>query len=321
MISNCKRRMQEKIKPIAPRKVVNLYSMTGVTPMAGIQDYTEGIYQGDPFTDYAIAQKNQHNFLLDEIGAQEGFRLLDIGCGLGTLLETAKERGVSGIGITISEGQVTRCRAKGLDVRLLNYQYLPDEFGGRFDGIIANGSLEHFCQPEDASQGRQDEVYREMFEIFNKLLDHASAYQRVVTTAIHFSDDHVDPKNFLKNPFLQLFDEVGFHAAVLHRGYGGYYPVKGQLEKCATSFFTLVKEIDGTEDYLLTSEHWCRQYKNALGNNPVFRRKLIGHFLKRPMHTVWVVASFVGIEAWPWQFRGNNSSARLYRHTWQRIKE
>jgi len=37
--------------------------MTGVTPMAGIQDYTEGIYQGDPFTDYAIAQKNQHNYL------------------------------------------------------------------------------------------------------------------------------------------------------------------------------------------------------------------------------------------------------------------
>ena len=63
MISNCKRRRLKKIEPIAPQDVVNLYNMTGVTPMAGIQDYTEGIYQGDPFTDYAIAQKNQHNYL------------------------------------------------------------------------------------------------------------------------------------------------------------------------------------------------------------------------------------------------------------------
>ena len=122
---------------IAPENVVNLYDLAGITLLAGIQDYTEGIYNGDPSIPYDTAQKNQHNYLLDELGAGEGFRLLEVGCGLGTLLETAKERGVIGTGITISEDQVFKCRAKGLNVHLLNYKDLPDEFDKSFDGIIA----------------------------------------------------------------------------------------------------------------------------------------------------------------------------------------
>src|SRR3989344_9424731 len=97
---------------IAPRKVVNLYDVTSVTPLIGIEDYTDGIYNWDVSLDHASAQKNQHTYLLNEVGAEEGFRLLDIGCGLGTLLETARERGVRGTGITISESQTLACRKK-----------------------------------------------------------------------------------------------------------------------------------------------------------------------------------------------------------------
>jgi len=305
-----------KDKLIAPKNVVNLYDITGITPLAGIQDYTEGIYNGDPSMDYGQAQKNQHNYLLDEIGAEEGFRLLDVGCGLGTLLETAEERGVIGTGITISEDQAERCRAKGLDVHLLNYRHIPDEWTGRFDGIIANGSIEHFCQPEDALEGVQNDIYIEMFEIFHKLLDPKSVSQRVASTVAHFGERTVDPKKILRHPFLQVFDPEGFYSSILHRGYGGYYPKKGQLRECAKGHFKLIREVEGTEDYHLTSEHWADKYKQALFSDKEFQKQLLRHLFNRPMHTIWTASSFVGLQAWPWQFRGNNPPARLYRHTW-----
>ncbi|MBS3128134.1 class I SAM-dependent methyltransferase [Candidatus Woesearchaeota archaeon] len=304
---------------IAPENVTKLYEVTGITPLAGIEDYTEGIYHGNQNLDHTTAKRNQHEYLLDEILAIEGFRLLEIGCGLGTLLQAARERGVVGTGITISQDQVKKCRAKGLDVHLLNYRSLPSDWFEKFDGIIANGSLEHFCQPEDALEGRQDGVYREMFDIFHRLLDPKSLSRRVATTAIHFSGEHIDPKKFLRNPLLQIFDEIGFHASILHVGYGGYYPIRGQLSNCANGKFDLVKEVDGTEDYRLTSEHWCQSYKKALFTNPRFMYELFKHFIMKPIHTTLVTASYVGPESWAWQFRGDNPPTRLYRHTWQRV--
>ena len=302
---------------IAPKNVVNLYDITGITTIAGISDYTEGIYNGDPLTDYNIAQKNQHNYLLDEIDAKEGFKLLDVGCGLGTLLETARERGVIGTGITVSEDQFKRCKDKGLEVHLLNYKSLPNYFNGMFDGIIANGSLEHFCQPEEALHGYQDYVYKYMFKIFRNLLDSNSLSQKLATTAIHFSDKHIDPKKLLRNPLLQ-FDKNFFYLSILHRSMGGYYPVKGQLEKCARTYFKLINEVDGTNDYHLTSEYWTSQFKKALSTNKDFRTELWHHFKKRPDHTFWTSLCFLGVEAWPWQFRGENPPTRLYRHTWKK---
>ncbi len=311
--------METDTQIIAPRNVVNLYDVTGVTPFAGIQDYTEGIYHGDSSISHDVAQKNQHNYLLDELGAGEGFRLLEVGCGLGTLLETAKNRGVVGTGITISEDQVSQCQAKGLDVRLLNYKSLPRDFDGSFDGVIANGSLEHFCQPEEARDGYQNEVYGKMFGIFARVLDHTSPHQRVATTAIHFRGGHMDPKKVLKSPFLQIFDPEAFHLSILHRGYGGYYPVNGQLEECAKDYFELVNKVEGTEDYRFTADHWCKEYKRAILTNLEFIRETFKKFSKRPIHTLWAAASFAGPESWAWQFRGDNPLTGLYRHTWQRI--
>lgn len=305
--------MKEKI---APRNVADLYDVTNVTPCAGIEDYTDGIYKGDSSLPHNLAQKVQHNYLLDEIKAKEGFKLLEVGCGLGTLLQRAKERKVHGIGITISDEQVQRCRDKGLEVYLLNYIDLPSEWNGKFDGIIANGSLEHFCQPEDVLHGNQNKIYANMFSIFARLIDSNSDSQRVATTSIHFRGNHLHPQKLLKNPFLQLFDAEGFHSSVLYRGYGGYYPVRGQLRESAKDYFSLLKEVDGTEDYRITSEHWTKKYNKALFTNPRFIRELFKYFLRNPIHTFWASSSFIVFRSWLWQFRKKNPRTVLYRHTW-----
>ncbi|MDD2714743.1 MAG: class I SAM-dependent methyltransferase [Candidatus Wallbacteria bacterium] len=311
--------MKIKDNFIAPRKVRLCYSITGISSLAGIEDYTEGIYNGNPDEDYCIAQKRQHEYLLDELGAGPGFKLLEVGCGLGTLLKVARGRGVNATGITISEDQWIRCRAQGLEVLLVNYKNLPSDWKGRFDGIIANGALEHFCQPEDAAAGLQDSIYQSMFRIFFSLLNPASACRKLVTTAIHFRGIPVPPEKFLNNPLLQIFDKTGLNFSILHRGYGGYYPKEGQLKHCASGVFDMLHEADGTLDYRFTTEEWYRKFSRVYLHNLRFNKALFRHFMLNPIHTLWFMASFIGPASQLWQFRGDPPPVLHLRHTWQAV--
>ncbi len=295
------------------------YSITGISVIAGVEDYTEGIYGGDRSTDYQAAQRRQHQYLLDELAPWSGFRLLEVGCGLGTLLAAARERGIEGTGITISEEQQAVCAAKGLRVLCADYRQLPADWRGCFDGIVVNGALEHFCQPEDALAGRQDRIYTEMFGIFAGLLDPASRSRRVVTTALHFRHRPVDPRKCMRSPLRSLFDPYGLHFSILHHGYGGYYPMPGQLARCAAGRFALVREVDGTQDYGFTTEDWSRKFRRALVRDPRFGRALLGYLVRRPVHTLWFTLSFLGPASQLWQFRGNPPPVQHFRHTWQRV--
>ena len=122
--------------------VVRCYSLFDrFFPACGLCDYTEGIYHGDSETPYDVAQKNQINYVLNEVGCTAGTRLLEIGCGNGTLLEAARERRAEAIGITISPEQVRHCRSRGLEARLLNYLDLDNSFTHEFDAVVANAAV------------------------------------------------------------------------------------------------------------------------------------------------------------------------------------
>lgn len=180
------------------------YHLTGISALAGVEDYTEGIYHDDPQTDYHEAQRRQHTYLLDEVGAGPRFRLLEIGCGLGTLMLAAQSRGCEVTGVTISEAQYAVCQARGLRVILSDYRALPREWTDAFDGIIVNGALEHFCQPADAHDGQQDRIYENMFGILARLLDPASLSRRAVTTALHFRGRQSRRVNFCGRHFCKF---------------------------------------------------------------------------------------------------------------------
>ena len=62
--------------------VVLCYDLLDIAVAGGIQDFTDGMYYGNPDLDYEIAQNNQTNWLLDQIRCNENTRILDIDGGM-----------------------------------------------------------------------------------------------------------------------------------------------------------------------------------------------------------------------------------------------
>jgi cyclopropane-fatty-acyl-phospholipid synthase len=290
-------------------------------PALGFTDLTDGMYEGDPTRPYEEAQARQADVLLDRAGVEAGSRLLDIGCGYGRILRAAEVRGASAWGITVSPEQVRRDARAGLNVLLRDYKSLGPEWDAQFDAVIANGSLEHFAQPADAVAGRDDNIYRHMFATVHRLLDPATAGAKFVTTAIHFRGRRPDPRDWLKPPSAFPRGSPEFHWSRLTRSYGGWYPLLGQLERCADGYFRLVHEEDGTEDYRLTSEACLNVVRKTLRSWRGVRVWLaaLPVFARRPAHAVRMLRCMLGSESWNWQFRGAAPPTILVRQTWERV--
>lgn len=97
------------------------------------------------------AQVNKVDHILDKLSLKEGMTLLDIGCGWGYLLKrAAKEYGVRGVGITLSEEQYQKfsrdIEEEGLSdllqVKRMDYRDLKKS-GMEFDRIVSVGMMEH----------------------------------------------------------------------------------------------------------------------------------------------------------------------------------
>jgi cyclopropane-fatty-acyl-phospholipid synthase len=285
----------------------------------GFPDLTEGMYEEDPARPYEEAQARQATVLLDRARCTSGTRLLDIGCGYGRILRAASARGAAAMGITVSSEQARRGRQAGLDVRLLDYRRLGHSWNASFDAVIANGSIEHFAQPEHAVAGRDDAIYRDLFAIVHGLLAPHSASGRFVTTVIHFRR-RPGPADLLRPPSAFAGGSDAFHWSRLAHSLGGWYPVAGQLQRCARGYFELIDEEDGTEDYRLTSEAWLQGVRSklrSLDGLGVWLRAL-PVVLTRPVHLLGMLRCFLGSESWNWQFRGDEPPAQLLRQTWQR---
>jgi len=300
-------------------RVVNCYSaIDRFFPACGLYDLTEGIYDGNPETPYEQAQRNQHDYLLDRIRCGPGQHVLDIGCGYGTLLERIRDRGAVGVGITISNEQAAHCHNKKLDVRLRDYRAIPKEWERQFDGVIANGSIEHFVQPADAVAGRVDEIYRHLFATVYRLINSNSTDRRFATTTIHFLSKPTHPNVLLKLPLVFPKGSDDFHWSVLGHGWGGYYPEIDQLRRCADGYFDLIEEVDGTEDYRLTSNEWLRRIRRALLSwrlvNIAIRS--IPVFARCPGQLATLLLTVIRSESWNWQFRPPGPPTKLLRQIW-----
>jgi len=90
------------------------------------------------------AQEAKLDLIFAKLGLEPGMRVLDIGCGWGEALKYAAERrGVSGVGVTISQEQADYarelCRGLPVEIRLADYRTLDE----RFDRVFSIGMFEH----------------------------------------------------------------------------------------------------------------------------------------------------------------------------------
>jgi cyclopropane-fatty-acyl-phospholipid synthase len=100
------------------------------------------------------AQERKQDLICRKLRLTPGERLLDIGCGWGSLLLHAAERhGARGVGVTLSDSQAElareRVREAGLsdlvEIRVADYRELRD---GPFDKIASVGMYEHVGRAE-----------------------------------------------------------------------------------------------------------------------------------------------------------------------------
>ncbi|WNG49359.1 methyltransferase domain-containing protein [Archangium minus] len=110
------------------------------------------------------AQLRKLDYHIGQIRAQGAERILDIGCGWGSLMKRLVENhGVKKVvGLTLSQEQKKyiheAIRLPQLEVRLENWQdYKPSE---PFDGIISLGAFEHFAKINED----KIEAYRRYFQ-------------------------------------------------------------------------------------------------------------------------------------------------------------
>lgn len=103
----------------------------------------------EPDASLEQAQAAKYELVARKLGLEPGMRLLDVGCGWGSmLLHAATHHGVEGVGITLSSEQAAFARARieaagqarRVEIRVQDYRDVDD---GPFDAISSIGMFEH----------------------------------------------------------------------------------------------------------------------------------------------------------------------------------
>lgn len=95
------------------------------------------------------AQRAKHELICRKLGLRPGSRLLDVGCGWGSMaMHAASEHGATVVGVTLSVEQAEEARRRvkeaGLDAQVeIRVQDYRDVRGERFDAISSVGMFEH----------------------------------------------------------------------------------------------------------------------------------------------------------------------------------
>src|SRR5205085_1887938 len=168
------------------------------------------------------------------------------------LLDYVRRIGAIGVGVTLSSAQEAACRRHGLDVHLYDAREVTRERFGPFDAVASLCAFEHFCSPDDYRAGRQEEIYRRLFEhVAGVLPDNGRFYLQTMVFGRNMIDvDEVDrhaPR-----------ESDAWYLAVMQAAFPGSFLPFGreQIIRCADPYFRLVSAESGRLDYIETIRQW-----------------------------------------------------------------
>ena len=177
--------------------------------------YTCAVFDS-PLMSLEAAQKNKIDLVLDKLALQPGERLLDIGCGWGSMVIEAAKRGIKALGVTLSEEQVEWAQRwikdEGLEdlaeVRLMDYRDVPE---GDFDGICSIGMMEHVGHKHYPSYFK--EIYAKLkpgAKLLNHQITRCNSHQG--KKAGQFIDRYIFPDSELSSPaeIEMVIQDTGF---------------------------------------------------------------------------------------------------------------
>ncbi|QTD98979.1 SAM-dependent methyltransferase [Streptomyces cyanogenus] len=107
------------------------------------------------------AQRDKLELICAKLGLKEGQRLLDVGCGWGSMaIHAAREYGVGVVGVTLSQEQAAYARKRVADEGLtdrveIRVQDYRDVVDGPFDAISSIGMAEHVGAEKYLEYARQ----------------------------------------------------------------------------------------------------------------------------------------------------------------------
>ena len=87
--------------------------------------------------------------VVELLAPQPGERILDLGCGDGALTVLPAALGCDVVGVDASPAQIEAARARGLDARVVDGEYLA--FAATFDAVFSNAALHWMKRDPDAA--------------------------------------------------------------------------------------------------------------------------------------------------------------------------
>jgi cyclopropane-fatty-acyl-phospholipid synthase len=267
---------------MADRKDIDFsYSLTDRVirlSLGELADFSGAKYDGDFTLTLEQAQRRKHEYVAQQIGIEPGRRVLDLGCGWGGLLNYIRNVGATGLGVTLSSAQMQACRRHGLDVHLYDAREVTRDSFGPFDAVASLGAFEHFCSPEDYEQGRQEDVYRRVFEGVASVLPEGGRFylQTMVFGRNMIPIEEVD-RNAPR-------DSDAWYLAMMRAAFPGSFLPFGQEQvvRCADAHFKLVSSVSGRLDYLETIRQWDKRTESWNPRLALLKLRLLPRWLTDP---------------------------------------
>ncbi|MFL5892335.1 MAG: class I SAM-dependent methyltransferase, partial [Solirubrobacterales bacterium] len=202
------------------------------------------------------AQRAKLELICRKLELRPGMRMLDIGCGWGSLaIHAAREHGASVWGITLSEPQAELARRRAeeagvsglVEIRVMDYRDLREE---RFDAVASIGMVEHVGAAQiDEYAARIAQV----LEPGGRVLNHGITRIPFEADGAHiggdFSDRYVFPDGELLNVWrmVQAFERAGFEPLNVENLHTDYAETLRHWTVRFESHISEAEELAGTE--------------------------------------------------------------------------